>query len=754
MTDRLSAYGPRLMVAALVLGAAAFYRPQSYGMFADQATYYLQANSLAFDGDLQFDQRDLERFRRHGWPEKAPYGLLLREAGGRFYYSKPFLYSLAAVPFVWVAPVRGPIFLNALLFFLLMEITFRWYRRFNPSRRAAIVAVLVWVASAAPFSIFVLHTDLMVPTLLALALYLWLVGQVGNLSPESSQKPAGPVGNLSYGRIVLSGVFFGLAGYEKNPLIFFCAAVVASLLVQRQWRAAGLLVLASGIVFLLPTAVHVAQDGHFSPYQGRRVYCDDTFPFDHLDQARDRLSAHQAPGSEFFEARLGRELLQPARIRRFLVELPTKIGSFLVGRKTGLFPYLTPALIALALWLGLRPWRERGWASLWIAAALAVYFLFYFFVLRAYYGGATTIGNRYALQVFPAFLLLVRRFPHPPLGFTALVAALVGAGLFFPGYDLLTPYGKVRDNYDLFLKPRFRWLPFEWHLAFFVPDKPYAVIGLGDLGKVLRLTDWNPTNKVEGYFTGSGYHEVAVLSFVPLETVPLRLAARSQPQSGWIRSNGRRRAFSLAPYETRVVQVPLTLRDFAAYPRIRIYCYPLELVTTSPLEPNTIYPASYYARMGPFVQWHTSSRPTSPSVSVVPDDPRDAAQLLWGWHAPEPSDGQGMRQRWAGEATESALILSVSQPRDYVLRVAAESPVAMETEVVWNGRPLDKWFIGPGKGTFSRRIAAAEVRAGDNVLCLRHQWLYQPHAVFEAVPESDTRWLAVHYLRFELDPAP
>ncbi|MBM3333786.1 hypothetical protein FJY63_03910, partial [Candidatus Sumerlaeota bacterium] len=164
----------RAVIAAVVLIAAILYCPQRYGIWADQMTYYLQANSLAFDGDLRFDQRDFARFQRHGWSEKGPNGLYLRAANGRFYYSKPFLYSLAAVPFVWIAPVRGPIVLNGLLWLLLVEITFRWYRRFNAARRAAIVAALAWVGSVAPFYIFVIHTDLMIATLLAGALYLWL----------------------------------------------------------------------------------------------------------------------------------------------------------------------------------------------------------------------------------------------------------------------------------------------------------------------------------------------------------------------------------------------------------------------------------------------------------------------------------------------------------------------------------------------------------------------------------------------------
>jgi len=755
MSQSFARRAPFLIVAVVVLAAAAFYRPQSYGIWADQMTYYLQANSLAYDGDLQFDRRDLERFRGHGWldktprdpanPARGPIGLFLREAKGRFYYSKPFLYSLAAVPFVWVAPVRGLILLNALLWLALFGITFRWFRRFNTSGRAATLAALAWVGSAAPFYIFVIHTDLMIPTLLAMALYLWLTWEAGDERREAG---------TSLRRIALAGVFFGLAMYEKNPLVFFLAAAMGSLLWRRKWRPAGVLLAAAIVACALPTAVHVAQDGHLSPYQGRRVYCDGNFPFDDLDKARTELAGHRHPGGEFFDPQIGRTLLGAENLRSFAAQLPMKLGYYFVGRKTGLFPYLTPALAALVLWLVLRQWRGEGRPSLWIALGLAAYALFYFLTLSAYYGGATAIGNRYALQALPAFLLMVRRFPETRARFRCTVAALAGAALFFPGYDLLTPYGKVRDNLDLFQKSRFRWLPFEWHLAWFMSDKDSAVVGLGELGKLLRLTDLNPTYSDNAYFVPSKRHEVALLSRIPFPKFPVALAARSQPLSGWVESGRHRRTFDLAPYETRQVRLPLSLRRRAYYRSLGVvYCYSIDIITTSPLEPNTIFPKDYYQELGPFVRWFADERATSPTASVAPDNPSDGGRLLWGWQAPEKPGPDGMRLRWAGEATESAIVLRAEEKREYTLRVTAQCPVTVETDVLWNGRSVGKRVIRPDQGNYSQTIEAADVRDGENVLRLRHARLWQPRVVHGAIAGNDERWLAVHCLRIALEPS-
>jgi len=777
MTDRIVRRAPFLLAAAIVLVSTAFYRPQSYGIWADQMTYYLQANSIAYDGDLQFDRRDLERFRRHGWtegaphaaptPAKGPYGLFLREAGGRFYYSKPFLYSLAAVPFVWVAPVRGLIVLNGLLWLALLEITFRWYRRFNPSGRAATIAALAWTASAAPFYIFVIHTDLMIPTLLAMALYLWLTSEKEEVRDEKSEARSERLkseiqnrkskielaARRSIPRIVLAGVFFGLALYEKNPLFFFFAAALGYMLWRREWREAYVLLAATTAVFALPTSVHIAQDGHFSPYQGRRVYCDGAFPFDDLGKARSHLAGYRHPGDEFFEIQIGRTLLTRENLGRFVTQMPAKCGYYLVGRKTGLFPYLTPALMALALWFALRQWRGQGRATIWIAPALLAYVLFYFLTLSAYYGGPAAIGNRYALQVFPAFLLLVRRFPPARMRFASVVIVLAGAGLFFPGHDLLTPYGKMRDNLELSQKPRFRWLPFEWHLAWFMSGKSSAVVSLGKLGQCLHMTDLNPTYSENGYFIPSSRHQVALLTRIPLREFPVPLTAHGQSLSGWVRSGRDRFVFSLAPYETQLVRLPLALRRHAVHRTMEIYCYSIEIVTTSPLERNAIYPKDYYERIGPFVRWFADEWSTSATASLSPDDPRDSGRLLWGWHAPELLDERGMRRRWAGEATESAVVLAAAQKGDHILRVTAECAVAMETDLFWNGRQRGKWLIGPGKGVFSQPIEGANVRLGRNILCLRHRWLWQPTAINQPGATNDDRWLAVHYERFELEPA-
>lgn len=755
MTSRLAYRIPFLIVAAAVLLSAALYSPQRYGIWADQMTYYLQADSIAWDGDLRFDQRDLERFRRHGWPEQVPLGLYLREADGRFYYSKPFLYSLAAAPLTWVAPVRGPILLNALLWLILVEITFRWYRRFNSVGRAAAIAILAWVASVAPFYIFIIHTDLMIPTLLALGLYFWLTSKLEQEEPATgidrwSWQTAGPNAR-SVGRLVLSGVFFGLAVYEKNPLFFFPGAAVASLLWKREIRAAGLVVVLVIVAFALPTLVHLSQDGNFSPYKGNRVYCDGNFPFDDLEAARTFVGMRPDSGSEFFERRLAQNVFNAQHLGQFARDLPRNLGFYLVGRKTGLFPYLTPALLALFLWLALRQWRGEGWPSVLLLAAIVAYILFYFLILSAYYGGPAALGNRYASQILPAFLLMIRKLPGGRRSFAALVVVLAAAGLYFPGPDLLPPYGKIRDNMALFQKPRFRPLPLEWHLIWFMPDTTASFAGLQGVGKLVRLTDLNPTFDPVAYFTPGRRHEVAVLSVKPVESIRVRLAARSAKHEGWVRSGSRTLGFALGPCESRLLDIPLSLRGKAHYRRLEVYCYLVEFAIDDSPEPNDIYPAEYFDRLGLFIDWEAVDElDGSEALAIVPDKPRHSGRLLWGWHAPEPRDAAGMQRRWAGEALESAVSLGTIDMEAPVLRIEAECPIPIETEVIWNGRSLGTHTIGPGAKTLSFDLTPGEVRLAENILCLRHDRLWRPADFTPGKEDPDNRMLAVHYSRIEV----
>jgi hypothetical protein len=77
----------------------------------------------------------------------------------------------------------------------------------------------------------------------------------------------------------------------------------------------------------------------------------------------------------------------------------------LIGRFGGVLPYFFPAVLALALFLLGGPRDRAGWLAL---TAVTMSWLAYIWIIPDnWYGGGGTVGNRYFLNLLPAFLFLV-----------------------------------------------------------------------------------------------------------------------------------------------------------------------------------------------------------------------------------------------------------------------------------------------------------------------------------------------------------
>ena len=117
---------PKYLLIFVVIGAAAFSlaRPTAGykdAFFSDEATYQMMAYSLAYDGDLRYELRDLSRVYELGY-SGGPSGVFLKRGSerGRLYYAKAFAYSLAAAPFVRLLADDGFLLLHALLLGLVL----------------------------------------------------------------------------------------------------------------------------------------------------------------------------------------------------------------------------------------------------------------------------------------------------------------------------------------------------------------------------------------------------------------------------------------------------------------------------------------------------------------------------------------------------------------------------------------------------------------------------------------------------------
>src|SRR5262249_418926 len=98
-----------LVVGALAAAISVDVVKQGYGVKADEAVYVAATLSIAYDHDVVFQRRDLDRFT--GLYRKGPDGIFLKRAPNsppdRLYFAKALIYPLAAAPFVRVFGLNG-----------------------------------------------------------------------------------------------------------------------------------------------------------------------------------------------------------------------------------------------------------------------------------------------------------------------------------------------------------------------------------------------------------------------------------------------------------------------------------------------------------------------------------------------------------------------------------------------------------------------------------------------------------------------
>src|SRR3954454_17909619 len=96
-----------LLLTATLVGALTFDRRSWPGLVGDEATYLMQAQSLAWDFDLRYSRRRYDRLVEQRGTK--PDGLILQSGdGGRtLVYAKLASYALWIAPFLRLSPARG-----------------------------------------------------------------------------------------------------------------------------------------------------------------------------------------------------------------------------------------------------------------------------------------------------------------------------------------------------------------------------------------------------------------------------------------------------------------------------------------------------------------------------------------------------------------------------------------------------------------------------------------------------------------------
>jgi hypothetical protein len=434
-----------LLLVATLVGAVSFDRRSWPGLVGDEATYLMQAQSLAWDFDLLYSRRDFDRFVEQRGVN--PDGLILQSAdsGRTLTYSKPASYAAWIAPFLRLSPTRGASIANALLLILAAVLAARTLsRRLGP---AAPLWVAAWVFASVAFAyVFWVHSDLFLMCLTAIALALAYGAPRGEEPPE-------PVWRSTL-RWLIAGVFLGLV-FMSRPF-YGTLLLPAALAVPRGQRIRGIaaLVAGAGLVVLTSGLANLADSDAFTTYGGQRQSFDSSTGFPEVNLPPSSWTAQIATrGDHTWRAQVSLERRQAS----------WNVLYFFVGRHVGILPYFLPLL------LGIAAFRRGEGRGMLIVAALAAAFCFLAIRPFNFYGGGGALANRYFLPLYPAFWFAAGR-PPSRVSWAVLAAVLAAPFLFplwrHPAAYLLAPEG----GYSYVSSFAQRVLPYETTLSHLKPS--------------------------------------------------------------------------------------------------------------------------------------------------------------------------------------------------------------------------------------------------------------------------------------------
>jgi len=429
-----------LLVVCGVLVAVAFGAriPQ---FWADGATYHAMAWSLAEDGDLRYEARDIFRVRRE--LASGPQGIFLKRASGgligdraagfpwvrrvgekepRIYFAKAFLYPLAAAPLVKLLGTRGLLVTNALCLSLAIVLAYGELRRQAPAGRAVAAALLLFLGTVAPLYLIWPQPELFNLALVAAGLVAW-----------RRERP------------LLAAVLVGLAAYSKpyNVLLALPLGIEPLLKARhspfsRRLAASALRGAVVAVTVIALFGLNKAVTGEMNYQGGERKTFYGTFPFE--TQAvtfgnsgiwattNDLGPAVEENGAEAPAARPARGRAAGRSGAEMRASLLRNLGYFWVGRYAGVLPYFFPVFVALVLFLVRGPRTTAGWLAV---ASLALSYLFYVWAIPDnWYGGGGTVGNRYFLNLLPLAIFFVPRGAEWAVAASGLLCALWLAPVF------------------------------------------------------------------------------------------------------------------------------------------------------------------------------------------------------------------------------------------------------------------------------------------------------------------------------------
>ncbi len=401
------------------------------GIQSDEATYYMMGHSLAEDGDLAYRREDLARVWRE-FPS-GPAGVFLKKGrsvtgmdsprgrrsstcirrpdpdAGRLYFGKSFIYPLVAAPFVLAFGTNGFLVLHALLLSLVILSGYLFLHARMQATVAVLLATAFVMATVVPVYFVWITPELFNFSLIVLAYTCWLFKEVA----DSSTVPRGARWLLSPSTDIGAAVLLGIATFSKpsNLLLYIPIAL---------WH-----------VWQRPMDT-VASSRARLRRGDRRALCRQPGHLGRLElsgrRAQHLLRGVSVPDAEHW-VRAGAPRARDEALtdilfdpQVFWINLSHNLVYYFVGRYSGLVAYFFPAVFGLASFL----WRPKrpGWQYLVLGGCLLQIVFFVITLPYTWFGGGGSVGNRYFVGAYGAFLFLL-----PPIEQTAMGSgAMAGRG--------------------------------------------------------------------------------------------------------------------------------------------------------------------------------------------------------------------------------------------------------------------------------------------------------------------------------------
>lgn len=502
-----------------------YHRVVDY-LFSDEAVYYMMAQSFAYDRDLEYTPQDLHRVYKEGW-YAGPQGVFLTKIeDGRIYYSKSFVYALFLAPFIAALGFKGFLIMNMLMLFLMIWMGWAYLRQFNAQHISLILSLTFFLLSASFIYTFWITPEIFNMFCIASGMFLWLYKRERREIQYASEKavrfserslPAAillaPFTFIKWliatpeGRLYLAPIPIGIAGASKLPNILFILPIVADILFESYTRIFGrthassatsfrsaiyrrsrtvwrclmkfviVCVLFWGIIVTFYGLQYVFT-GHFNPYAGDRktFYWDFPFASANAWERGIRMSNDDYEKTSFY--------FHP---KSFVYN----IYYYVFGRFTGMLPYFFCSLLALyyvvrafftvtffhtfsppgrgrdkfSLPVGKRQQAEESIRRIFLLLTIGASIFAYIYKAPGnYQGGGGAFGNRFFLNIYPAFLFLITSIS----GIRPLIVSWIVGSLFL-AQALINPFQTSYYPASHAFRLPYRLLPVELTLVDTIP---------------------------------------------------------------------------------------------------------------------------------------------------------------------------------------------------------------------------------------------------------------------------------------------